>query len=137
MSDVQFDALVEENGFLEWAQVHGQRYGTLADDVTRVLASGRDVILEIDVQGGLQVKERYPDSVLVFIEPPSLDVLRQRLQGRGTESGEALERRLETARVELTYKERYNAVIINDSLAAAAAELTNLIVRHRSERGEA
>lgn len=72
--------------FVEWAEVHGNRYGTLVSEVQSKLASGSSLILEIDVQGALQVKERFPEAVLIFIKPPSLEVLRERLVGRGTET---------------------------------------------------
>ena len=121
---------VQAGEFVEWAHVHGHCYGTLASEVERNLASGSSLILEIDVQGALQVREHYPDAVLVFIKPPSLDVLRERLVHRGTESAESLELRLANARQELELADRYDEVIVNDDLDRATSELVGIIEKY-------
>ena len=118
--------------FIEWAQVHDHRYGTLASEVDRNLSTGQSLILEIDVQGALAVKERFPEAVLIFIEPPSLDVLRERLLGRGSETPESLELRLHTAEGEMALRDRYDEIIVNDDLERATEEL--IAVLHRHER---
>lgn len=118
-----FEGLVQEGAFLEWAWVYGNRYGTLRSVVEEHVALGQQVILEIDVQGGFQVKEKMPAAHLVFIEPPSLAVLEQRLRKRGTETEDVIERRMQIAKVELSQKMEYDIRLINDKLDDAAAEL--------------
>ena len=100
MNDKRFDDLVAAHGFLEWADVHGKRYGTLKRTVLERMSAGQQVILEIDVQGAFQVRKLIPEAILVFIEPPSLEELRRRLEGRGTENADAIERRMKTAEAE-------------------------------------
>jgi guanylate kinase len=123
LSDEEFDDLIAVDGLLEWATVHGERYGTVRGEVERRLDQGMDVILEIDPQGALQVQARLPRAILVFIAPPSLEILERRLRGRRTESEASIQRRMSDAIEELTYRDRYHVIIINDDLAAAAEEL--------------
>jgi guanylate kinase len=130
LTDDDFSARVEAGDFIEWAQVHDHRYGTLASEVDRNLSTGQSLILEIDVQGALAVKERFPDAVLIFIEPPSLDVLRQRLLGRGSETPESLELRLHTAEGEMLLRDRYDEIVVNDDLDRATDELIDVLHRH-------
>ena len=131
LSEEQFDEGVEEGLFVEWACVHGNRYGTLKYEVDKSLSAGWDLILEIDIQGGFQVKEKYPNAVLVFVEPPSLDELKRRLHVRKTESEESIKRRLETAKLELASKDRYTVSIVNDRLEDATRELAELVKSYR------
>lgn len=119
MSREAFLAKADAGGFIEWAEYSGNCYGTPADKVEDELRAGRDVVLEIEVQGALQVKERLPEAVLIFIEPPSLEELESRLRGRGTETEEAIARRLETARVELNEKMKYDYTLVNDDVDEA------------------
>ena len=114
--------------FLEYAHVHEDYYGTLKADVMNELESGHDVLLEIDVQGALQVKEKMPEAVLIFIAPPSAEVLERRLRGRGTESAESLRVRLSNAMKELSHKDEYDYVIVNDDLDSACNELRKIIL---------
>ncbi|MGN0035510.1 MAG: guanylate kinase, partial [Coriobacteriales bacterium] len=116
VSDEQFDHLVADDGLLEWAWVHGQRYGTPRAAIDDRVAAGIRVILEIDPQGAFQVRERYPQAVLVFIVPPTFSDLEKRLRTRGTESDEQIARRLQTAQVELSEANEYDVVIRNDDL---------------------
>lgn len=125
----EFDALVNADAFLEWAEIFGNRYGTLGDDVERTRAAGRDVLLEIDVQGARTVRARVPDAVLIFIEPPSEEELARRLRARGTESGEALLGRLVEARREMEEADRFDHVVVNDKIDEAAAEVAAIIGR--------
>lgn len=118
----EFDRRVANGEFVEWAEVHGNCYGTLVSEVTSKLASGASLILEIDVQGALQVKERFPEAVLIFIKPPSLEVLRERLVGRGTETPETIELRMANAADELALADRYDDVVVNDDLDRATDE---------------
>ena len=132
LTDDEFSARIEAGEFIEWAQVHDHRYGTLASEVERNLATGQSLILEIDVQGALAVKERFPHAVLIFIEPPSLEVLRERLIGRGSETSESLALRLHTSESEMHLRARYDQIVVNDDLDRATEEL--IAVLHRHER---
>ena len=123
----EFDRRVANGEFVEWAEVHGNRYGTLVSEVQSKLASGSSLILEIDVQGALQVKERFPEAVLIFIKPPSLEVLRERLVGRGTET---IELRMANAAHELALADRYDEVVVNDDLDRATDELVRVLDMH-------
>lgn len=119
--------LVNKGGFLEWAKVHDNYYGTLKNTVLEHMDAGEQVILEIDVQGALQVRDAIPQAHLVFIEPPSLDELEQRLRGRGTESEDVISSRMKTAEVELAHKMEYDIQVVNDDLDRAVNELAAVI----------
>lgn len=122
-----FKELVDQDGFLEWAEVHNNYYGTLKQRVLEHMAAGEQVILEIDVQGAFQVRKALPQAHLVFIEPPSLEELERRLKGRGTETDEVISSRMKTAEVELAQKMEYDVQVVNDDLERATQELTALI----------
>ena len=113
--------------FLESAQVYGNYYGTPRGPVDAALQAGRDVVLELDIQGAASVKRAKPDAVLVFIEPPSFDDLRERIRGRGTEDPETLFRRLEAAYEEVRSKGTYDHIVINDRVEKAAEDLARII----------
>jgi guanylate kinase len=130
LSDTRFDELIAGNGFLEWADVHGKRYGTLKRTVLEQIHAGKQVILEIDVQGAFQVRKKIPEAILIFIEPPSIEELRRRLVGRGTETTEAIEKRMKTAEVELSHKMEYDMRLVNDDLEKAADELVAFVNEH-------
>jgi len=132
ISEEEFDRLVAEGAFLEWASMFGHRSGTLAEQVERERTAGRDVILEIDVQGARQVRERVPDAVLVFLEPPSREELIRRLERRGTERGAALDRRLEAVDREMAEQPHFDHTVVNDDLERAAAEVADIIEGYRS-----
>ena len=123
MSREDFMRLVDEGGLLEWAQFAGNCYGTPRANVEEQMATGKQVILEIEVQGAFQIREKMPEAHLVFIEPPSMAELEKRLRGRGTETEEAIQRRLETAKLELSRKMEYDVRLVNDDLETAVAEL--------------
>lgn len=127
VSPERFSEMLEGDGLLEWAEVHGNRYGTPRSAVQSKLDEGIDVILEIDPQGAAQVKAALPASVLVFIVAPSLDELRRRLEGRGSETKEQVERRLKTAEEELRVAGTYDFVIQNDDVRRAADELARIV----------
>lgn len=112
---------------LEWAHVHGHRYGTPRATVEQKMAEGRQVVLEIDVQGAFQVREMIPQAKLIFIEPPSLEVLEARLRGRGTEAEDEVIRRMKTAEVELSRKMEYDVQLVNDDLDQATDTLVALV----------
>lgn len=117
--------------FVECADVHGNHYGTLRKGIEEALASGRDVLLEIDVQGAAQVKRQMPDAVLIFIEPPSLAVLEQRLRNRRTEHEEALSRRLADAYDELRQKRSFDGVVVNTEVDQAVEEVLQIMEKAR------
>ena len=130
----EFDRLIANDAFLEWAQMFGHRSGTLRGLVDEARREGRDVLLEIDVQGSRTVKERVPDAVLVFITPPSREELERRLRDRGTEDAGELEERLNVAfQKELPEQSRFDHVIVNDDLLRAAEEVLAIIESYRKE----
>ena len=132
ITDSDFDARVANGEFLEWAQVHDHRYGTLRSEVDACLGRGESVILEIDVQGGQSVKLLYDDFVRIFIEPPTWDVLVERLRGRGTEDEHSLAIRLNTARGELALAHTYDVRIVNDDLDDAVRQLMQTLEQFES-----
>ena len=127
LSEEEFDEMVEQDGFLEWANVHTARYGTPRSTVEEHMAMGQQVILEIDVQGALQVKEKMPSCHLVFIEPPSMEELRRRLEERGSESLDVIDARMKVAEVELSQKMKYDMALVNDDLDEACRQLVEYI----------
>ncbi|MDO4429543.1 MAG: guanylate kinase [Atopobiaceae bacterium] len=135
MDDAEFDRRVAAGEFLEWAWVHGHRYGTLRSEVERVLAAGSSVVLEIDVQGGLSVRASMPDAVLVFVEPPSVEELERRLRARGTEDESQIETRLRNARSEMDRAPEYDVRIVNDDLDRACSELEEVIHTYEMDGG--
>ena len=128
ISHTKFQEYISQGLFLEYAHVHEDYYGTLKSDVMSELEAGHDVLLEIDVQGALTVKEIMPEAVLIFVAPPSVEVLTQRLTGRGTESSSSLEVRLSNALKEIALKDKYDYVIVNDDLDSACEELKKIIL---------
>jgi guanylate kinase len=127
----KFQEMIGKDSFLEWARVHNALYGTPAAFVDRTMDSGLDCILDIDVQGALQVMQKRPEAVYVFIAPPCLEELRVRLLKRGTENEEQLAERVETARWELTKIAEYDYLIVNDSLDEAVAQLEAVIMAEK------
>ncbi len=127
----EFDRGRERGDFLEWAVVHGNYYGTPKAEVERKLKDGYDVVLVIDVQGAARVKEKMPESYLIFIKPPSLEELIKRLQLRRTETEREVSRRIARARAEMALAEKYDYVVINDEVNRAAGELVDVIERVR------
>jgi guanylate kinase len=123
----EFDRRVDAGDFLEHATYSGNRYGTLRQEVERRLADGRSVVLEIEVQGARQVRATMPEAMLIFIAPPDPASLRERLEGRGTDSAEAIERRLRTAEIELEAQAEFPHVIVNDEVQKSASELEALV----------
>jgi len=127
----EFEEMIEKDEFLEFARVHGNYYGTSKTFIARETSEGRDVILEIDVQGAGQVRENVPNSVSIFILPPSFDVLRERLANRKTESGDELDLRLSNASQEVRRYSEFDYVIVNNRLEVAARELRTVILANR------
>ncbi|MBV1778438.1 guanylate kinase [Paeniglutamicibacter sp. ABSL32-1] len=124
----KFGELVNDGEMLEWAVVHGQNsYGTIRTKVEEAVAAGKRVLLEIDLQGARQVKENLPEATFVFLAPPSWEELVRRLVGRGTETPEEQQRRLETAKLELAAESEFDVTIVNDDISRAANELVTLM----------
>ena len=128
-SEGEFKKLIAEDAFVEWEMVYtGKYYGTLKAELNRIWEAGRVPLVDIDVQGALAVSGRYPDnSLTIFIEAPSIDVLRERLKARGTETAHSLEERISKAETELTFAPRFNKIIINDELERATADLLHVV----------
>jgi guanylate kinase len=126
-SPERFRQELERGGFLEWAEVHGNYYGTPCSEVEPHRVEGTGVLLDIDVQGATQVRERCPDSVSIFLLPPSLEELERRLRSRGTESEASLQRRLKAAAAEMAHAGEYDYRVINDDLDRAVAEVRALV----------
>ena len=134
VDDAGFDRLVDESAFLEWAHVFGSRYGTLREEVARAINVGRDVLLDIDWQGTQQLKQVDPDIVRVFVLPPSLAVLEQRLRGRGTDSDAVIGDRMARAAGEISHWAEYDYVLINDDAERCAAEARAILIAERLRR---
>ena len=127
----RFERMAAAGEFLEWADVFGNLYGTCWTDTERILESGHDVVLVIDVQGARKVRRRGIENTAVFVMPPSFQVLEQRLRGRSKDSEEAIQRRLQVARDEVAAFAEYDYVVINDELTAAVDRLRSIIVAER------
>ena len=127
MTPEEFERTIEEGGFAEWANVHSHYYGTPTGPIIEHLEAGDNVLLEIDVQGGFQVREKFPDAKLLFIAPPSMEVLEQRLRGRGTDSDEEIAKRLRNAKGELEASKDYDVVVVNDDLEEATDKLAEVL----------
>ncbi len=127
VTNEKYDELVAENAFVEYANVHGNRYGTLRSEVYQRLERGENVVLDIDVQGALNVIASEKEKVSIFILPPSMRVLRERLTGRGTETPEAVERRLHNAVWELSQRDKYDYLVVNDDLETCVRDLQAII----------
>jgi guanylate kinase len=127
LASAEFERRVDAGDFLEHATYSGNRYGTLRQEVERRLVEGRSVVLEIEVQGARQVRKAMPEAVQIFIAPPDPESLRERLEGRGTDSADAIERRLQTAEIELEAQAEFPHVIVNDEVQKAASKLESLV----------
>jgi guanylate kinase len=132
MSRADFEALRDADGFLEWFDVYGDLKGTPREPVESHLAAGDDVLLEIDVQGALRVKEQFPDALLVFLKPPSREEQQRRIAARGDADPADVERRLEAAAREEAMAERFDAVVVNDDVDAAVAEVAGILAVRRA-----
>ena len=127
LTDETFERMQAEGAFLEWANVHGHRYGTMKNKVAEMLMAGFDLLLEIDIQGAEQVCRQCPDAVSVFMAPPSMEVLKRRITGRGTEDAERIRLRLEAACREMEAYHTYDYVVVNNKVEVAAALLAAII----------
>jgi guanylate kinase len=127
LTDADFDALIAEDGLLEWAEFNGRRYGTPGSSVLDALGSGRPVVLEIEIQGARQVRARHDGAVLVFLQPPSVEELLTRLRGRGSDDDTTIERRMAIAEWELAQAGEFDHVVVNDDVGRAAGEIASIL----------
>ena len=125
---------IGKDRFVEWAEVHSNLYGSPREFVERRLAEGKDLLLDVDVQGALKIKKQFPSALLIFICAPSMAVLEKRLRDRRTDSSEEVRERLVTATKEMSYSEDYDHIIINENLKAALAELEGIVTKYRESR---
>ena len=126
LTEEDFREKISNDGFLEHAVFCNNYYGTPKDAVMKMIDSGRDVILEIEVQGAMQVRAHYPEAVLIFVVPPSMDELEARLRGRGTETDEVISKRLARSKEEFKYIEKYNYILVNDTIDNAVRRLESI-----------
>lgn len=131
VTDEAFDRMLAQDGFAEWAHVHGRRYGTSMDEVRRLQSLGRDVVFDVDYQGGRALMRRFPDAVSIFVLPPSLAEVKRRLEARGTDQDETIALRLQNARVELAIAGEYRYAVTNDDLDRAVDDVRAIL---RAER---
>ena len=127
LTQEEFDNAVAQDEFLEWAKFSGNCYGTKKSYIEECLANQKNVLLEIDTQGALQIKEKMPEALLIFIAPPSLEELEARLRGRHTETEEAIQKRLECVKSELENSKQYDYVIVNDKVENAVEKILKII----------
>lgn len=133
ISKEAFKKDIKTGRWSEWAEVYGNYYGTSAEFIEKGLSSGSDILLDIDVQGTIQILKHHPDSVTIFVLPPSMDALRQRLEMRGTESETVLKLRLENAKKEMAHQNLYRHRIVNDQLSSAIEALISIVQGYRIE----
>lgn len=133
-SKEEFLRMIEQDELLEWAEYVGNYYGTPRAFVDSMLAAGRDVILEIEVQGALQVKEKFPQGTFLFLAPPDLEELENRIVGRGTESEETIRKRMEVARAEIELMDHYDYVVVNDEIEYACERVQAIITAEHLKR---
>ena len=127
----EFKAWIDDGKFLEFAEVYGNYYGTPLNKIEERLKRGEDILLEIDVQGALNVKRKMPEGIYIFLLPPSLEELRRRIEGRGTETPESLKRRLANAVAEIQIGREYDYAVVNDSVDNAAAQIKAILAAER------
>ncbi len=129
-----FQKWVEQNLFLEHKNVHGNLYGTPRQEVEEALKEGAIVVLKIDVQGGMEIKQKRPEALAIFLKPPSLQELERRMRTRGLNNEEEIRRRLNDAERELEYAQRYDHIVINDDPQRAAQEISDIVQKHLNQR---
>ena len=128
LTDPDFDTKVAQGELIEWEWVHGHRYGTLRSALEEALNAGVTLLLDIDVKGGLNIKKQYPkDTISIFIDPPDIDTLRERLRGRGTENMSAMEKRLARIPEEQAFRKDFDHIVINDDLDRAVNEIESIL----------
>jgi len=135
-SKEEFKQMIKDNKLLEWAEYVGNFYGTPIDYVEQTLNEGKDIILEIEVQGALKVRERFPEGVFIFLMPPSLAELRKRIEGRGTETADVIDKRMTVAKEEIEMMKKYDYVVENDEVNLAVERIKSIVIaeHYRRER---
>lgn len=133
ISEEEFRRRIAAGDFLEYAEVHGHLYGTRRDIVESALDAGTDIVLEIDVQGAFIVKQKMPAAITVFVKPPSMEELRRRLEGRGSEPAEERELRIKNAETEIACSGKYDYVVVNDDLERTVGEIISIVRKNREE----
>lgn len=131
VSQTEFDTMVANDGFIEWAHVHGNRYGTSKKAIEERIAEGADVVLEIDFQGAIQIKKAFANAILIFILPPSWEELRSRLERRGEDAPDVIELRLKNAAVEMAQASKFDFVIINELFERALFDMKAVVHAQR------
>ncbi len=135
LTEEEFRAKVAGGKFVEWEEVYpGRLYGTLRSEVDRLIEAGNDVLFDLDVKGGLSIKERYPDACLIFIRPPSVEALKARLQHRRTEDDETIAGRLERVPLEMELGKQFDHQVMNDALDRAVEEVQEIVTKHLSKQ---
>lgn len=132
VGEEEFKNMIKNDEFLEYASVHGNYYGTPKKYVFEKMAEGENIILEIDVQGALQIKEKYPEGVFIFILPPSMEELKNRIVKRGTESKEDIDRRLNNAYKEIELAKQYDYIVLNDQVLSAVEKIESIIIAEKN-----
>ena len=127
-TEKEFQTMIEQDELLEWAEYVGNYYGTPRSFVEETLAQGKDVVLEIEVQGALKVKDKFPEGIFVFLAPPDLDELRNRIVGRGTETEDTINTRMNVAKEEIELIEHYNYVVVNDEVGLACGRIQSIVI---------
>ena len=128
LTNEEFQSCIDNNKFLEWAEFAGNKYGTKKKYIEQCLSDGKDIILEIDTKGALNVKHSIPDAVLIFIAPPSLEELEHRLRGRHTETEEAIQKRLASIKLEIENSKLYDYTVLNDTVESAVKQLEKIML---------
>lgn len=131
ISNEEFQKMVEEGKFVEWARVHGQLYGTSIDLLDNAIKTRKDVVLEVDVKGGIEIKEKYPKAVLIFLLPPSWQELEKRLNKRNTEAEERIRERIKQAKKEIAYAPSYDYLVVNDDINKALSDILSIVKAER------
>jgi guanylate kinase len=127
--------MIERDELVEWVEYCGNYYGTPKKYVEESLEQGFDIVLEIEVKGAVNIREKYPDSVLIFILPPSVEELARRIKGRGTEDEETIKKRIETAKMEITYIDRYDYIVVNSDIEAAVKDICSIMAAEKLKYG--
>jgi guanylate kinase len=131
VSRTTFESMIGRRAFYEHAEVHGNLYGTSAEQIERALASRRDIALDVDIQGGLNIKRRLPEAALVFLMPPSMDILERRLRGRASDREDQIQLRLENAREEIRHWDQYDYVVVNEVLEETVDTVERILQAER------
>ena len=129
LSEEEFKKKIKSGGFAEWEKVFGNFYGTPIENIEKEFSKGNNLIMDLDVQGAMQLKKNFPEAILIFILPPSINELKKRLISRGTESGEEINKRLEIAKIEIAQKNNYDYIVTNEKIEDATKELIGIIKR--------